>query len=582
MTAGKSSAPRPRTRPCTRPAQPCASAPRTEFPAICDLPRERAATLDGTPDIVAAPVASAAPAPSSSPDVFPSGGPSAPVRDRRPRPHLETHRERAPARVPPDMYEIWLAPLRLVEIAGDQVVRRGSARAARLGRRALRPRPAGQRGRGPRARRRRPGRAPATRARARGGARGDRAGAADPRHTRGRPRGDRRTGLNPKYTFEQFVIGDANRFAHAAALAVAELPGQAYNPLFIYGPPGVGKTHLLHSIGNYVRATGDGLSVRYTTVETFTNEFIAAITQGLDRPLQGPLPRAATSCSSTTCSSSPPRSKTEEEFFHTFNALYETGSQLVLTCDRLPRDLEALEDRLRERFESGARHRDHPARPRDAPHRPAQARPARRHRARRTTAVLDADRRARADERPRARGRADPRRRLRLAHRPRRLGAARRARSSATSTRPQPPRPAAAATRGRRSTASSALSADTFGFTRRRDPLPRPPPGARLARARSPCTSRASTRARPCPRSAGGSAAATTPPSCTPAGAPPSASPGDPELFESVRRLTDDLRATRRRPTWLTDSEGSIHRGCARVVRNQRALRGSCTHPQPL
>src|SRR3954467_2010445 len=83
--------------------------------------------------------------------------------------------------------------------------------------------------------------------------------------------------LNPKYTFEQFVIGDANRFAHAAALSVAELPGQAYNPLFIYGPPGVGKTHLLHSIGNYVRACGGGLSVRYTTVETFTNQFIAAL-----------------------------------------------------------------------------------------------------------------------------------------------------------------------------------------------------------------------------------------------------------------------------------------------------------------
>jgi chromosomal replication initiator protein len=91
-------------------------------------------------------------------------------------------------------------------------------------------------------------------------------------------------GINPALTFEQFVIGDANRFAHAAALAVAELPGHAYNPLFIYGPPGVGKTHLLHSIGNYVLAYGAGLSVRYTTVETFTNQFLAALQRGdMDR-----------------------------------------------------------------------------------------------------------------------------------------------------------------------------------------------------------------------------------------------------------------------------------------------------------
>jgi chromosomal replication initiator protein len=83
--------------------------------------------------------------------------------------------------------------------------------------------------------------------------------------------------LNPKFTFEQFVIGDANRFAHAAALAVAENPGNAYNPLFVVGPPGVGKTHLLHSIGNYVRAYGGGLTVRYTTVERFTNEFLEAL-----------------------------------------------------------------------------------------------------------------------------------------------------------------------------------------------------------------------------------------------------------------------------------------------------------------
>jgi chromosomal replication initiator protein len=158
--------------------------------------------------------------------------------------------------------------------------------------------------------------------------------------------------LNPKFTFDQFVIGDTNRFAHGAALAVAELPGQAYNPLFVYGPPGVGKTHLLHSIGNYLRASGTGLSVRYTTVETFTNEFVAALHEGgmegfkrryrrIDVLLVDDVQFLAQ------------KAKTEDEFFHTFNALYEAGSQLVLTSDRLPRNLDALHARLRERFESG-------------------------------------------------------------------------------------------------------------------------------------------------------------------------------------------------------------------------------------
>ena len=181
---------------------------------------------------------------------------------------------------------------------------------------------------------------------------GDRAGAADPATPEDDLAATADTGLNPKYTFEQFVMGDANRFAHAAALAVAELPGQAYNPLFIYGPPGVGKTHLLHSIGNYVRATSNGLSVRYTTVETFTNEFIAAITKGSIDRFKGRLRRSDVLLIDDVQFLAS-KVKTEEEFFHTFNALYESGSQLVLTCDRLPRDLEALEDRLRERFESG-------------------------------------------------------------------------------------------------------------------------------------------------------------------------------------------------------------------------------------
>ncbi|WP_445148006.1 chromosomal replication initiator protein DnaA [Baekduia sp. Peel2402] len=158
--------------------------------------------------------------------------------------------------------------------------------------------------------------------------------------------------LNPKFTFEQFVIGDANRFAHAAALAVAENPGNAYNPLFVVGPPGVGKTHLLHSIGNYVRAYGGGLSVRYTTVERFTNEFLEALkTRDVDAFKHRYRRNDVLLIDDVQFLES--KVKTEEEFFHTFNALHETGSQLVLTSDRPPRDIEKLDERLRQRFGSG-------------------------------------------------------------------------------------------------------------------------------------------------------------------------------------------------------------------------------------
>ncbi len=158
--------------------------------------------------------------------------------------------------------------------------------------------------------------------------------------------------LNPKLTFEQFVIGDANRFAHAAALSVAELPGQAYNPLFLYGPPGVGKTHLLHAIGNYVRRYGSGLTVRCTTVERFTNEFLGAL-HGGDIDHFKATYRRNDVLLIDDIQFLEKKAKTEEEFFHTFNALYDCGSQLVFTSDRLPRDLDALHDRLRERFEAG-------------------------------------------------------------------------------------------------------------------------------------------------------------------------------------------------------------------------------------
>jgi chromosomal replication initiator protein len=158
--------------------------------------------------------------------------------------------------------------------------------------------------------------------------------------------------LNPRYSFDQFIIGDGNQLAHAASLAVAEHPGQAYNPLFIHGPPGLGKTHLLHAIGNYVNIFGGGARVRYTTVEAFTNQFIRALgSRSIDRFKQ--VYRDADVLLIDDVQFLASKAKTEEEFFHTFNALYETGRQLVLTCDRLPRQLVSVEERLRERFEAG-------------------------------------------------------------------------------------------------------------------------------------------------------------------------------------------------------------------------------------
>jgi len=158
--------------------------------------------------------------------------------------------------------------------------------------------------------------------------------------------------FNPKLTFDHFVIGDSNRLAHAAALAVAESPGQAYNPLFIYGPPGLGKTHLLHSIGNYVRSYGGPMSVRYVTVEQFTNEFVAALQSGSIEAFKARF-RHNDVLLVDDVQFLESKARTEEEFFHTFNALYDAGAQLVITSDRLPRDLGSLEDRLRERFEAG-------------------------------------------------------------------------------------------------------------------------------------------------------------------------------------------------------------------------------------
>jgi chromosomal replication initiator protein len=165
---------------------------------------------------------------------------------------------------------------------------------------------------------------------------------------------DPRTGPlgNPKLTFEQFVIGDCNRLAHAAALTVAEMPAQAYNPLFICGPPGVGKTHLLSSIATLLLAHSPGLTVRCTTGEAFTNDFLDALGTHRTDAFKSRF-RDVDVLLLDDVQFLERKTKTEEEFFHTFNALHDGGRQIVVTSDRPPHDLQALEDRLRERFEAG-------------------------------------------------------------------------------------------------------------------------------------------------------------------------------------------------------------------------------------
>jgi chromosomal replication initiator protein len=246
--------------------------------------------------------------------------------------------------VPADKYDLWLAPLRAADLQDDVLVvespRELRAFVAERFARVLQAAVASVLG--PRATVEVRSQASTARSAAKGAG-------ASPAPTQAVPE---HHGINPNLAFEHFVIGDANRFAHAAALAVAELPGHAYNPLFVYGPPGVGKTHLLHSIGNYVLAYGGGLTVRYTTVETFTNQFLAAL-HGKDMDRFKGRYRHADVLLIDDIQFLASKAKTEEEFFHTFNALHDLGSQLVLTSDRLPRDLSALEDRLRERFEAG-------------------------------------------------------------------------------------------------------------------------------------------------------------------------------------------------------------------------------------
>jgi chromosomal replication initiator protein len=257
------------------------------------------------------------------------------VRQDLAGPWREIQRELA-ASVPEDTYRLWFSPLSPVSRRGATLYVTGPPRVIRwVGRRYL-------------------GLLRSAVARSVDGIREVEFVAPDaaPAPTRAQEEAASRVALNPDYTFDRFVIGPGNQLAHAAALAVAEAPGEAYNPLFLHGPPGLGKTHLLGSIANYLNRHSPQLTVHYTTAESFTNEFVSSL-QGSAIDTFKERYRRSDVLLIDDVQFLQGKARTADEFFHTFNALYEGGAQLVLTADRVPAELKDLADRLRDRFEWG-------------------------------------------------------------------------------------------------------------------------------------------------------------------------------------------------------------------------------------